>query len=172
MYSIIHQALCQLGDFLIRIPHSTILRSLILWIPIIVVYVPPLFLAISAKNSYKIRKQYVSTGWTKLILILFCIDGFFYNIFVYKFPNTAYPLPIIILEVIICLVLLIILLANCNDQYGKAIRLFVDTYFIGYGYFLLANFCWAMWGWGVEILWLRILAVIIFIIGTIKVIRM
>jgi hypothetical protein len=30
----------------------------------------------------------------------------------------------------------------------------------------------AMWGWGFEVVWLRILAVILFIIGVIKVIVM
>lgn len=172
MYSMIHDLLYKLVDFLVNIPNSTMIRSLLAWIPALVVYVLPLLFVISAVNSYKVRKQYVTTGWLKFILILFCIDGCFYTIFVYTFPDAVYPLLLIILEAIIAVVLLIILLANCKKQYGTAIRLFIDSFFAGYGFGLLTNLCFALWGWGIETVWLKVVAVIIFIIGIIKVIRM
>ena len=172
MYSTIHDLLCRLGDFLMSLPGSTIIRSFIALIPVIIVYVVPLFFVICAVNSYRVRKQYVTTGWLKFILILFCIDGLFYTIFVYHSPNAAYPLLLIVLEIIIAIVLFIVFMASCGKEYGKAIRLFVDCFFTGYGFGLLTNLCLAMWGWGFEVIWLRVLAVIIFIIGVIKVILM
>ena len=172
MYSTIYNLLCKLANFLLSLPSSTMIRSLLPWIPVLVVYVLPLFFVKSAVNSYKVRKQYVTTGWLKFILVLFCIDGLFYTIFVYHSPNAYYPLLLIVLEIIFALVLFVIFMANCGKEYGKAVRLFVDAFFAGYGFSLLTNLCLAMWGWGVEVVWLRILAVILFIIGVIKVIVM
>ena len=168
MYDFIHFLLCKLVDFLIGLPNSTFVRSIFAWVPAIIYYVLPLLFVISALNSFRVRKAELNTNWLKFIQILFCVDGFFYTVYVYSFPDTKYPLIISVLEVIIAIVLLIILLANCEKKYGSAVRLYVDSFFIGYGFGLFTNLCMAIWGWGVEAVWLRVLAVIIFVIVTIK----
>lgn len=168
MYYFIDNLLRKVSMFVVGFPDSIFIRSLIAWIPVIIIYALPLLFVISASNYYRVHKKELGTFWLRITKIMFCTDGAWVVIFVHKFPFAKYPVGLTILEIIISAVMLILIMANSEAKIKTKLRLFLDTFILGFGFFMFTNLCFALHAWGKDVTWLRWIAIILFIVVTIK----
>ena len=164
MYYCIDSLLRKLGMLIVGLPDSMFMRSLIAFIPVIIIYALPLFFVISASNYYGVHKEELGTFWLKIAKILFCIDGACVVIFVHKFPYAKYPVAFTMLEIIISAVMLILIMANGDAKIITKLRLFLDTFILGFGFFMFTNLCFALHAWGKDVSWLRWVSIVLFIV--------
>ena len=168
MYYFIDYLLRKVSMFVVGFPDSMFMRSFIAWIPVIIIYALPLFFVISASNYYRVHKEELGTFWLRITKILFCIDGAWVVIFVHKFPYAKYPVGLTILEIIISAVMLILIMANSDAKIQKKLRLFLDTFILGFGFFMFTNLCFALHAWGKDVSWLRWVSIALFIVVSIS----
>ena len=164
MYYCIDSLLRKLGMLIVGLPDSMFMRSLIAFIPVIIIYALPLFFVISASNYYGVHKEELGTFWLKISMIFFCIDSFWIVVFIHMLPHFSYPICFTILEIILTIVLLVILLVNGDAKIEKKLRLFLDTFIIGFGFFMFTNLCFALHAWGKDVPWLRWVSIVLFIV--------
>ncbi len=168
MYYFIDSLLRKLGMLIVGFPDSIFMRSLIAWIPVIIIYALPLFFVISASNYYGVHKEELGTFWLRITKILFCIDGAWVVVFVHKFPYAKYPVGLTILEIILSAVMLFLVMVNSDAKIKTKLRLFLDTFILGFGFFMFTNLCFALHAWGEDVPWLRWISIILFIVVSIS----
>lgn len=164
MYYWINHLLRELAWSILGLTDSAMLRGFIAFLPILMVYAIPVFFVKSASNYYKVHKEETGTVWLKISMIFFCIDGFWIVVFIHMFPHVSYPIGFTILEIILTIVLLVILLINSDAKIEKKLRLFLDTFIIGFGFFMFTNLCFALHAWGKDVPWLRWVSIVLFIV--------